>query len=745
MAVSEYNLEVATYIPPQISDVASVADGPGKYYLQPVNPNNPKILEVMEKAYKENINNLPFFYYIHNNLNTCFKEKYYTSDNKAMCFAAKSLVDNLQDYVAETFPVQTLSEFFSSPTAQLLVLQSATGSGKSTVTPSFFKKWNRDQTTNKKRLICTQPRRFNVMEITASLGIFTGYSVLSENKIIPDPKHFRYVVGGMSVGSQDADVTIITEGSLQRMFDPDKPNWDIIVIDEVHERNIDTDILLYKIRKHYELHNDSTLKVIIMSATIDPDQFLNYFNNVTYKSKLYIRGDSKNVKNKFLKAPTPDYCLSAAQRIAKIHLKKPINNIKDDIIVFCYSEADFISIKAKLDTMISTIDIDSQPMRFSQLATKTAAVMRVTKSNPNKKYEIPLSALPQSPTRRIIFATNYAETGVTINGLGYVVDTCFEQFNSFDPLNGVNNLYKVPCSQNSLCQRRGRVGRKQDGEYYPMLTEKSLDTLPIMALPKILTSDSFPEAMLEWNQLGRGELLQKFSYEQTFYYKGLCTHLGITRQIATKLYDLQGSLEQRLAIFFASRDRSVQTALKIAFASIKNSPKDIPRIIRNSFMDRLIVKSDFLLMYEIFRFYSIYGPKYLPPIYKDYVKLTIEDLKKQNISLIGLPFLTEQQQLFMKDCIIRAYPHNTATLAEDGFHYRCDNRGNILLNLSGKSIYLEPKIGIKEKLLNPRTSFRDRSLKKSHSHYPQKVCFDNIGTNPEGLSYTANYITVLSD
>jgi HrpA-like RNA helicase len=420
---------------------------------------------------------------------------------------------------------------------KVIVLKSDTGSGKSTVLPpklytTFFQR-------TKKNIIVTQPRILTAVDIPSIIVPFYPELELDKN--------IGYNTGSFKRLPQEKGVIFSTVGVLtqQLIMDEDKDfmkRYQFIIIDEVHERDIETDLCLFNLKKLLQnnYNNPECPLVIMMSATFDEKPFINYFD-VPQQNFIQVIGSTFPIEANF-----PDYSISnylswASMKSQQLHL----NNIEDisnndnfrDIIIFVkdtgigrkiyeelhhfntmidkglgskYSENLEVNIERLYkrggsnggveflikNPYILPILLDRQSFEsggleyqnlFSKITTINVPIWETIKDKidfeqPPKKYVI--------PTRRIIIATNIAETGVTIPTLKYCIDTGFHINVEFNPEVCCNLVFSKNITRGMAVQRKGRVGRNAPGFWYPCYTKETFESMSLDQFSKIIVSDT---------------------------------------------------------------------------------------------------------------------------------------------------------------------------------------------------------------------------------------------------------------
>ncbi|KAL0236990.1 hypothetical protein PCE1_000387 [Barthelona sp. PCE] len=329
---------------------------------------------------------------------------------------------------------------------QITLVVGSTGCGKTTQIPQFL---HEAGLTNLK-ITCTQPRRFAATFVAArvaeehgtDLGTTVGYSV-----------RFKQVT------SPSTEVLFCTDGMLMReaMGDPNLARHGIIIIDEAHERSIATDILLGLLKPLLKQRSD--LRLVVMSATLDVETFKNYFPAVPY---FEVEGTIHPITLRYTEEAVKSYKTAAVERCIKIHEEEPAG----DILVFLTGEAEIEDVCRTLrnDLCGSEKPVDVYPL-YSSLP------LRQQKRVYNKR-PVGVNGVQG---RKIVVATNVAETSVTIDGIVYVVDSGFVKQKRFNPSNRIDVLDIVPISRSSAKQRAGRCGRTQAGVCFRLYPEAAYE------------------------------------------------------------------------------------------------------------------------------------------------------------------------------------------------------------------------------------------------------------------------------
>lgn len=334
---------------------------------------------------------------------------------------------------------------------QILVIEGETGSGKTTQLPQYLYEagYCSPGPDGKPMMIgCTQPRRVAAMSVSkrvademgVKLGHEVGYSIRFED-----------------CTSEKTVLKYMTDGMLLREFlsEPDLRHYSVLMIDEAHERTLHTDILFGLVKDITRFRTD--LKLIIASATLDAQKFSEYFDGAMVFS---IPGRRFPVEIFYTKAPEADYVDATVVTTLQIHVTQPLG----DILVFLPGQ-------------------EEVEMAAEMLAYRTRGLgsrikeLIITKIYANLPTDLQAQIFDPTPpgARKVVIATNIAETSITIDGIKFVVDPGFCKQNSYNPKTGMESLIVVPISKASADQRAGRAGRTQAGACYRLFTHWAFD------------------------------------------------------------------------------------------------------------------------------------------------------------------------------------------------------------------------------------------------------------------------------
>jgi len=353
---------------------------------------------------------------------------------------------------------------------QTVVLVGETGSGKTTQLPQFLLEAGYHVAGDKpKGIACTQPRRVAAMsvaqrvadELDTFLGAHVGYLIRFEDKTSPE-----------------TILKFLTDGMLLReaMTDPLLTKYSVIILDEAHERTLATDVLFGLIKEVMKRRPD--LKLVVMSATMDAQKMQGYFDNAPL---LNIPGRTHPVEIFYTSEPERDYLEAAMRTVVQIHNSEP----EGDILLFLTGEEEIEQACRQLR---------KESSRFPENG-ELVAVPLYSSLPPLQQQRIfeppPGPRFPGGPPgRKVVVATNIAETSITIDGIVYVVDPGFAKQKVYNPRIRVESLLVSPVSKASAAQRAGRAGRTRPGKCFRLYTEKAFTTeLAEQTYPEILRSN----------------------------------------------------------------------------------------------------------------------------------------------------------------------------------------------------------------------------------------------------------------
>ncbi|XP_044020902.1 ATP-dependent RNA helicase DHX30-like [Aphidius gifuensis] len=372
---------------------------------------------------------------------------------------------------------------------QVLVIKGDTGCGKTTQVPQFIMDSYsvRGESTNC-NIIVAQPRRISAISLAERIAV--------ERK-----EQVGDVIGYQVRLSQDlpntpAGILFCTTGILLRklQFNPKLEGCSHVIVDEAHERTINTDVLLALLKR--AMNNNKNLKIIIMSATINAGLFQNYFNcgvvevpGRTYPVEMNFLEDIDAIG---LRSPSR-YDMSFDDSANKGEINGPsvdivkmgeliswINSNQPQGAILC-----FLPGWSEIMKMKKYLEEFSTQTRRKHCSDIMVVPVHSKMSNFDQKK---IFETPPNDTRKIVLATDIAETGITVTDVVYVVDSCTHRQVKWDDKRGITSINNHWASQANINQRKGRAGRVKSGTSYHFITREMYDNLEPYPIPEIKRS-----------------------------------------------------------------------------------------------------------------------------------------------------------------------------------------------------------------------------------------------------------------
>ncbi|KAH8766961.1 P-loop containing nucleoside triphosphate hydrolase protein [Hyaloscypha finlandica] len=451
----------------------------------------------------------------------------------------------------------------------VLLLNGETGSGKSTQVPQFLctEPWSKKQMVKIKNqnseeevmpvggmIAITQPRRVAAITLAHRVAREMGSPLIKGTR-----GEVGYSVRFDTLVPTGAKIKFVTEGMLlqEMLHDPNLRKYSAVIVDEIHERSVDVDLLVGFLRQI--IHGDKKgrggipLKLIVMSATLDLGGIEAFFakpgSQPTYKpgnnygkvlaahmlepekstdvsknrpvllSKVgspqayggssdtethygvsengvaveYVRGRQHEVDIFYEVNPAPDYLHNMLQTILQLHVKEPLPG---DILAFLTGQEEIETLQTQLEGYAENL-VKALPK---------IKVMPLHGSLPAQAQQDVFEKVKEHFTRKIVLATNIAETSVTVSGVRFVVDCGKAKVKQYRPRLGMESLLAKPISRVSAIQRAGRAGREARGKCFRVYTEQDYLQLDQDDLPEILRSDVI-EAVLKMKARGVNDVL----------------------------------------------------------------------------------------------------------------------------------------------------------------------------------------------------------------------------------------------
>ncbi|MBE3857111.1 ATP-dependent helicase HrpB [Vibrio parahaemolyticus] len=420
-----------------------------------------------------------------------------------------------------------------------VILKAAPGAGKSTYFPLQL---IQNQVVTGK-VIMLEPRRLAARNIARYLadqlgeqvGQLVGYRVRGETKV-----------------SASTQLEIVTEGVMTRMIqnDPELDGVDLLIFDEFHERSIHADTALALSLEVQEALRDD-LKLVVMSATLDQEALQSLLPEACY---IESEGRSFAVETRYAPLTANDHLPTV---IAK-NIESLMNKESGSLLAFLPGVAAIKQVQERLSHLPD--DVEVCPL-YGQLSF-TEQQKAISPAEKGK--------------RKVVLATNIAETSLTIEGIRLVVDSGLERVARFDLKNGLTRLEQTRIAQSSAIQRAGRAGRIEEGICVRLYSESQLKQQPQVPQPEILHSDLASLVMelafwgttdiheLKWLDIPSAAALRQA--KQLLFSLGLITEQGQLTAEGKQAHDL--GVEPRAAAMLIKSQSHSDKMVNVALAAV---------------------------------------------------------------------------------------------------------------------------------------------------------------------------------
>jgi len=352
---------------------------------------------------------------------------------------------------------------------RVVVVESPTGSGKTTQIPKIlydagFAKNGKIGVTQPRRIAAVSVSHFIARQYDDTIPGIIGYKMRFVDETLPRTR-----------------IVIMTDGILLQELKADSllSDYSIIMVDEAHERSLNIDFILGLLKGILRRRDD--LKVVVSSATINASVFSEYFDGcpvVTINAPMYpvqVVYDPPEYLHDFV---------AVNDKIVEIVKKIEQGGKPGDILIFLSGEAQIKSCVSELSRLNRNKSMALLPLYG-----------RLSKEEQERVF------LDFPSQRKVIVATNIAETSVTIDGVRYVIDPGFAKLNYYNSRNFTSSLVEVPISKASSNQRKGRAGRTQPGICYRLYMENDYEDRDLFTKEEIYRRD-LSEVVLRMAELG---------------------------------------------------------------------------------------------------------------------------------------------------------------------------------------------------------------------------------------------------
>ncbi|HGF5136277.1 TPA: ATP-dependent helicase HrpB [Vibrio parahaemolyticus] len=420
-----------------------------------------------------------------------------------------------------------------------VILKAAPGAGKSTYFPLQL---IQNQVVTGK-VIMLEPRRLAARNIARYLAEQLGEQV---------GQRVGYRVRGETKVSVSTQLEIVTEGVMTRMIqnDPELDGVDLLIFDEFHERSIHADTALALSLEVQEALRDD-LKLVVMSATLDQEALQSLLPEACY---IESEGRSFAVETRYAPLTANDHLPTVMAK----NIESLMNKESGSLLAFLPGVAAIKQVQERLSHLPD--DVEVCPL-YGQLSF-TEQQKAISPAEKGK--------------RKVVLATNIAETSLTIEGIRLVVDSGLERVARFDLKNGLTRLEQTRIAQSSAIQRAGRAGRIEEGICVRLYSESQLKQQPQVPQPEILHSDLASLVMelafwgttdiheLKWLDIPSAAALQQA--KQLLFSLGLITEQGQLTVEGKQAHDL--GVEPRAAAMLIKSQSHSDKMVNVALAAV---------------------------------------------------------------------------------------------------------------------------------------------------------------------------------
>lgn len=430
-----------------------------------------------------------------------------------------------------------------------VVILGETGSGKTTQIPQFLFEAGFASRQPVQMIGVTQPRRVAATSLARRVAVemgqpdpavlpnvkgkartaaggLVGYSIRFEDRTTRNTR-VKFMTDGMVLREMIGDISPVQTSSsaMTSQTSALRSNlllkYSVLIIDEAHERTLRTDQVLglaKRIQRERKALRQSwiargkpaneaeitELKIIVMSATLDANRFADFFAtpstalraNATVTDAralaaantkqevpiLYVKGRQHDVAMFHTEEPAQEWTDAALRTVLQIHVSRP----PGDILVFMTGQDEIDTLARALELYSSELpawaEAESKPTPMSLMIAPLYAAL-----GPSASLKVFGPTPPR--TRKVVLATNIAETSITIPGIVFVVDCGLAKEKVYTPGTAVETLQVQEISQSAARQRAGRAGRERAGECYRLYTQKAFEALPLAGTPEIVRTD----------------------------------------------------------------------------------------------------------------------------------------------------------------------------------------------------------------------------------------------------------------
>lgn len=412
----------------------------------------------------------------------------------------QSIPDDLRDRLNPDLPVSGEAESLIKAIRdnQVIIIAGETGSGKTTQLPKLAMLAGRGI---RGQIGHTQPRRLAARSVATRIAEELGEDL---------GKTVSFKIRFTEEGGKHSIVKLMTDGILLAELGSDKflSNYDTIIIDEAHERSLNIDFIMGYLKRLLPKRPD--LKVIITSATLDTQRFANYFAKEGKPAPVFVvEGRSHPVEVRY--RPLTDTIVTSQDEDAFDEIEDHLPRALTAAVNECFEDARIKGHPDQADILIfaaTEAEIrDLQDILNSYAPAHTEILPLFARQSYAEQQRI---FSPSGKGRRIIIATNVAETALTVPNIRYVIDLGFARISRYNYRSRIQRLPIEAISQAAANQRKGRCGRVAPGVCIRLYSEEDFNSRPEFTEPEILRTN-LASVILQMERLQLGDV-QSFDF-----------------------------------------------------------------------------------------------------------------------------------------------------------------------------------------------------------------------------------------
>ena len=515
-------------------------------------------------------------------------------------------------------------------------------------------------------------------------------------------KNMNYTLGkeiGYSIRfdynyNKETKVKFITEGMFIRemMLWPMLNMYNTIIIDDCHEKSINTEIIL-TLLKLIQQKRKNSLKIIISSATIDYKEYITFFKDNV--GVLCIPGRNYPVDIYYLSFPCDNYIKACFNSAISIHKNNSI--LMGDILIFLPGLEEIKILSAYFESLPSN-EMNSIMLFQLSGSMQTIQTLEIFKQSSSNK-------------RKIIMSTNIAESSITINNISFVIDSCFTKIKVYNTLTDAEHQLIIPSSKSALNQRAGRAGRTRPGKCYRMITEDTYNQLSSYTIPEIQRSNlrDFILTLKSFGvkQIGSLEFVSKYdvysmgkSLESLFLMNIIDKDTNLTNEIGKYICEIPIDCRYATALIYSGYNKqfncvsevlAILSMMSVNNLFLQNIP---PKYIMKAKQNKGMIEGDHLTYLSIFKIFKSIKNKnashsFCKELYLNYnamkdAERLYENLKHYLKKLhININRTLEQDGEDIIKCFMKGFILNIA-------HRQSDNSYQLLKREKNIKLYIHP-------------------------------------------------------